>query len=309
MNLLDKALDATLIGYTRIGFASRRLSVDEPFPSLAAKHVMVTGATGGIGKATVERLARNGAIVHAVGRNREKLDTLVTGTQGSVVPHQADLSSMEQTEQLAMGFLDLGEPLHGLVNNVGVMSSTRQVTDEGFELTYATNLLGQYVLTKRLVEGLVAERPSRIVFVSSGGMYSQPLTATNIESSEGEYTGTAAYARTKRGQVSLATHLASAFGGTTTVTSMHPGWVDTDGVKDSLPTFRKLTGPVLRTAPQGADTLVWLVGSMSAIALDGEFVHDRRPRPKHRLDRTKVGPEETKAFIKKLTSDAAPYVP
>lgn len=308
MDFLDKTLDASLLGYTRIGFSARHLSVQEPFPSLMAKHIMVTGATGGIGKAAVERLAANGAVVHAVGRNPTKLETLVTETNGSIIPHIADLSSMADTATLAKAYLDLGEPLHGLINNVGVMADSRVLTSEGFELTYATNLLGQYVLTRRLAEGLLLQRPDRVVFVSSGGMYSQSLTVSNLESSEGEYRGTAAYSRTKRGQVVLASQLAAAGGSGSVVTSMHPGWVDTDGVKASLPTFQKITGPVLRNASQGADTMVWLVGAMHASKLNGEFVHDRVPRPKHRLGRTKVDAEVTQQFMAKLAADAKPYL-
>lgn len=308
MALVDKVLDATLLGYSNIGFSARQLSVDEPFPSLMAKHVMVTGATGGIGRAATERFAENGAIVHAVGRNRQKLDELVARTEGHVVPHVADLSLMEDNAKLAVSFIDLGEPLYGLVNNVGVMSAERRKTREGFELTYATNLLGQFVLTQRLITGLGLKRPARIVFVSSGGMYSQKLTAANIESVDGDYNGTIAYARTKRGQVVLAPQIADNFGGATVVTSMHPGWVDTDGVKASLPTFRRFTRPILRDPRQGADTMVWLVGSMHATDLSGDFVHDRLPRQKHRLNRTKVGADVTKKFMTKLESDAKPYV-
>jgi NAD(P)-dependent dehydrogenase (short-subunit alcohol dehydrogenase family) len=308
MAFLDAILDTTLLGYSKIGFSSRRLSVDEPFPSLMEKHVMVTGATGGIGHAAVQRFASNGAIVHAVGRNRRKLDELVKQTEGRIVPHIADLSLMEDNSRLASAFIDLGEPLYGLVNNVGVMSPKRVTTAEGFELTYATNLLGQFVLTRKLVAGLGLKRPTRIVFVSSGGMYTQELTATNLESVDGEYNGAKAYARTKRGQVVLASQLADTTGAPSVVTSMHPGWVDTDGVKASLPTFQKITRPILRDAPQGADTMVWLVGSMQAADLNGEFVHDRLPRPKHRLGRTQVVASVTKEFMTKLESDAKPYL-
>lgn len=307
MQLLDKVLDSTLVGYSKLGFSARHLSVIEPFPALVAKHVMVTGATGGIGKAATQRLARNGAIVHAVGRNRAKMNDLVARTEGHVVPHIADLSLMEDNARVAKSFIDLAEPMFGLINNVGVMAQERTTTSEGFELTYATNLLGQYVLTQKLTRGLGIQRPKRVVFVSSGGMYSQALTALNIESIE-NYSPTAAYSRTKRGQVTLASKLADTTGGDEIFTSMHPGWVDTGGVQSSLPTFRKLTSPILRDADQGADTMVWLVGSMHAGDLNGEFVHDRVARPKHRFGRTKVDADTTNRFMTKLATDAKPYL-
>lgn len=173
MKLLDSTLDASLIGYTRFGFMARGLSVHETFPSVAGKHVLVTGATRGIGRSMVERLAANGAIVHAVGRNPSALGDLVRLGEERVVAHTADLSSMESVADLATEFIASGQDLHGLINNVSVMSQERRVTAEGLELTYATNLLGQYVLTRRLLPALEAGSPSSVVMVSSGGMYSQ----------------------------------------------------------------------------------------------------------------------------------------
>jgi NAD(P)-dependent dehydrogenase (short-subunit alcohol dehydrogenase family) len=309
MGFLDSALDTTLAGYTKIGFSTRGLSTAERFPEVAGKHVMVTGATGGIGKAVAQRLAADGAVVHAVGRSATKLDALVAETDGDVVPHRADLSNMASIVDLADRYVASGEPLNGLVNNVGIMIHERTVTDEGWEITYATNLLGQYVLTKRLLPVLVASAPSRIVMVSSGGMYSQGLTVANLQSVEGEYNGTNAYARTKRAEVVLAEELAKELEGTgVTVNSMHPGWVDTAGVRDSLPTFRKVTGPFLRDEAQGADTIVWLVASDEARDANGEFWHDRLPRPTHRMRGTVEDPTTRERFMERVASDAAPYL-
>lgn len=308
MRTIDSTLDAALAGYTKLGFAARRLDVDEPFPEVAGRHVMVTGATGGIGRATVERLARNGAIVHAVGRNAGKLDALASEVNGDVRTWQTDLSLMAEVAGLADRFVAGGVPLHGLVNNVGVMSHERVETSEGFELTYATNLLGQYLLTTLLLPVLEASAPSRIVMVSSGGMYSQRLTATNLESTEDEYNGTAAYARTKRGQVVLAELWATEHERLhITANSMHPGWVDTDGVKTSLPTFRRITGPFLRDAAQGADTVVWLAASEEAEAETGRFWHDRIARKTHRMSRTVDDEGLRSAFLERVASDAAPW--
>lgn len=309
MSFIDSALDTTLAGYSKIGFSSRGLSVDETFPEVAGKHIMVTGATGGIGRAAVERLAANGAIVHAVGRNQTKLDTLVAETEGTVVAHKADLSSMAAIVSLATDYLASGERLHGLVNNVGIMIHERTVTEEGWEITYATNLLGQYILTQLLLPRMIESAPARVVMVSSGGMYSQPLTATNLQSDKGEYNGTNAYARTKRAEVVLAEEWAKELTGTgVTVTSMHPGWVDTAGVRDSLPTFRKITGPFLRNEAEGADTIVWLVASDDARNANGTFWHDRTERPTHRMNKTVEQPGKRERFLQQMADDAAPYI-
>ena len=309
MKLLDSTLDASLIGYTRFGFMARGLSVHETFPSVAGKHVLVTGATRGIGRSMVERLAANGAIVHAVGRNPSALGDLVRLGEERVVAHTADLSSMESVADLATEFIASGQDLHGLINNVSVMSQERRVTAEGLELTYATNLLGQYVLTRRLLPALEAGSTSSVVMVSSGGMYSQGLTATNIDSSEGEYTPTGAYARTKRGEVVLARVWAEEFAAAgVKVNSMHPGWVDTDGVRDSLPGFYRATRPILRSPAQGADTAVWLVAGANAESPTGGFLHDRLARPLHRTGKTATDDSTLAAFLERLDHDAAPYL-
>ena len=309
MTAIDTILDKSLLGFTRLGVFARAIDVIEAFPGISGAHVMVTGATGGIGRATARRLAANGAVVHAVGRSRAKLEELAADTTGSVVTHQADLSNMEAIEHLASEFKAEKYRLDGIVNNVGVMTQERIVTSEGFELSYAQNLLGHYVLVMNLLPALVACEPSRIVMVSSGGMYSQPLSVGNIESIEGEYDGTAAYARTKRGQVVLAEHWARAFAADgIRVNSMHPGWVDTEGVRDALPTFRRFTLPLLRNEEQGADSIVWLIASGDSESHTGQFIHDRKPRETHRMNRTKISNDTSDDLIAKLAADAAPYL-
>ena len=86
-----------------------------------------------------------------------------------------------------------------------------------------------------------------------------------------------------------------------TVSAMHPGWADTPGVADSLPTFHKITKPFLRTPAEGADTIVWLAASDAAAGQTGLFWHDRRPRSTHRTKRTEESPEDRAALWQALT--------
>ena len=115
--------------------------------------------------------------------------------------------------------------------------------------------------------------------MSSGGMYTTPLSADDLESLDGEYDGVRVYARTKRMQVVLAAQWARRLEGTgIRVESTHPGWVETPGVAEALPTFRRLTKPLLRDVADGADTAVWLVATRPESG--GEhFWHDRAQRP------------------------------
>jgi NAD(P)-dependent dehydrogenase (short-subunit alcohol dehydrogenase family) len=162
------------------------------------------------------------------------------------------------------------------------MAPERVETAEGHELALATHVLGPHLLTRLLP----AERS---IWVSSGGMYAQRLV-TDLEYVEGTYKGVTAYARTKRMQVVLAGEWARRG---RHASSGHPGWVDTPGITDSLPLFRRLARPILRTPEQGADTFVWLCG---ADVPPGRFWHDRAPRPEHYLGLHRESETERRTF-------------
>ncbi len=275
-SLLDTALDRTLLlGYSRPGIAVRRLLPgwpDGPL-DLAGKVVLVTGATGGIGAAAAEQLAREGAEVVVVGRSPEKVagtaDRL--GGRGEV----CDVSSLTSVRSLAARW---SGPLDVLVHNAGVMPPTRQLSVDGVELTFATNVLGPWLLTRELAPALAG---GRVVNVSSGGMYGQRLDEDLLNE---DYEPVKAYARTKRAEVVLTEMWAERLDGQDTVVhAMHPGWALTPGVESSLPTFRRVMGPALRTPDQGADTIVWLAGAEEPGRTTGLFWHDRRARPTHLL--------------------------
>jgi dehydrogenase/reductase SDR family protein 12 len=120
-------------------------------------------------------------------------------------------------------------------------------------------------------------------------MYSEPLVVDDLEMPAASYDGTTAYARAKRAQVTLAELWAERLAAQGIVVhSMHPGWADTPGVARSLPKFRRLVGPLLRTPAEGADTLVWLAAADGApLTSTGRFWLDRRPRALHRLGSTR----------------------
>jgi NAD(P)-dependent dehydrogenase (short-subunit alcohol dehydrogenase family) len=127
-------------------------------------------------------------------------------------------------------------------------------------------------------------------------MYTQPLPNSDPEYLSDPYKPATAYARSKRTQVALLPVLASRWGSSgVDVHATHPGWADTPGVVESLPTFRKLTSPVLRDAEQGADTTVWLTAAEPA-PRTGQLWHDRRPRPVHVLRKTRESDEQRLAM-------------
>ena len=143
------------------------------------------------------------------------------------------------------------------------------------------------MLTERLLPVLAHSADPRVTFMSSGGMYTQALPAADPEYRKGRYRGAIDYARTKRMQVALTPILAERWTAQhISVYCMHPGWADTPGVAASLPVFRMLTGPLLRSPEEGADTAVWLAAATPAPPT-GRFYHDRRPRPEHYLPFTR----------------------
>ncbi|NIK57675.1 SDR family NAD(P)-dependent oxidoreductase [Kribbella shirazensis] len=288
---LDTLLERAVVpGYTRLGYRlrSRSWPADDPRPNaLVGKTAVVTGARSGLGKATAARLAELGAAVHLVVRDAGKAARTVADLRGEVpgatfVLDECDVSDLDAVRRYAAtltGHIDV------LVHNAGVMPAQRTESPQGHELTLATHVLGPLLLTELLRSNL---RNGRVVFVASGGMYTQPLPA-DPEYREAPYRGATAYARTKRIQVALtpllAAHLAPTF-----VATMHPGWCETPGLTESLPAFTKLTRPFLRTPAQGADTTIWLAAT-TPTPPTGKFWHDRRTRPPHYRKKTQESEE------------------
>ncbi|WP_414720014.1 SDR family NAD(P)-dependent oxidoreductase [Umezawaea sp.] len=275
-------------GYSRLGFEARRhfWPADPPEGALAGRVALVTGANSGLGKAAAEGLARLGAVVRLVVRDaargeraKAEIQAAVPGAELHV--DRCDLSDLTDVRKFGEAFTGR---LDVLVHNAGVLPPRREETADGHEVALATAVLGPHLLTGLLSPALTASPDGRVVFVSSGGMYSQPLRVDDPEYREGAFSGAKAYSRVKRMQVVLAELWADELGGDGVVVhSMHPGWADTPGVTTSLPTFHRLTKPLLRSPEQGADTIVWLAASVEAGRENGKFWHDRRVRSTHYL--------------------------
>jgi NAD(P)-dependent dehydrogenase (short-subunit alcohol dehydrogenase family) len=178
-----------------------------------------------------------------------------------------------------------------LIDNAGAIFPERTVGPDGIEATLATLVLGPFTLIARLLPLLARTRGARVIAVTSGGQYAQPLDLDDLESSRGVYNGTRSYARAKRAQVSLIREWARRFGGCgIAFHAMHPGWARTPGLVEALPGFTRLMGPLLRTPAEGTDTLVWLATAPAARvrAPGGSLWLDRRPRPFDRLPMTRL---------------------
>ncbi len=287
---LDTVLDRTLaLGYGSTGLSIRKRLPSWPsdLPRMDGKVALVTGSGSGIGLATCKGFADLGASVRALARDgqraaRAAAEIRAASPDADVRGVACDLSSLRAVSTFAHRFAAEEPRLDVLVNNAGVMPDQRERSADGNELMFATHVLAPFALTSMLAGLLSRSAPARVINVSSGGMYSQSLPAGDLQSERTRYSPARIYARTKREQVVISEQWAERLRGSGVVVhAMHPGWVDTQGLQQSLPVFSFLTRPIVRTPEQGADTIVWLGAAPSALRSTGKFWHDRRERPTH----------------------------
>src|SRR5713101_1235777 len=244
------------------------------------KVVLVTGANSGIARAASLALAKMGATVVMVARNKERGETarseIVKESQNDSVDLLfADLSSLESVRQLATEFQRKYSKLHVMINNAALFNQTRHVTLDGYEDTFATNYLAPFLLTNLQLDLLKASAPSRIINVSSVGHYSGHINFDDLNL-EKEYGGWKAYGQSKLALVLFTHELAKKLQGTdVTVNAVHPGTVATNiwarplGPAGFIMALPKL----FMTSPeQGAETIVYLASSPDARGLNGEYL-------------------------------------
>lgn len=299
-SLLDTILDRTVIaGYTRVGYRMRRGTWSPTeLPAMGGKVVLLTGGTSGLGLAAAEGFARLGTAVRLAVRSeqrgeRARAQIVARYPSSDVRVDLCDLSDLKSVRRFAKLLGAETGRVDVLVNNAGALAGERALSVDGIELTFATNVLGPFLLTNLLVPLLEKSKPARIINVSSGGMYTQRIHPDDLQMAHEDFDGPTAYARTKRAQVILTELWAERLRGIGVVVhAMHPGWVDTPGLESSLPRFYSLTKRLLRTPQEGADTIVWLGAACEPARSSGGFWHDRRERPTHRLPQTKQTREE-----------------
>jgi NAD(P)-dependent dehydrogenase (short-subunit alcohol dehydrogenase family) len=215
---------------------------------------------------------------------------IADATPSAVVQvHRCDVADLDDVRRFAQEYATSGAGLDVLVHNAGVMPPERTESPQGHEQSMAVHVLGPVLMTELLLPSLRQNGGARVVLVTSGGMYGQPLRSDDPEYELDAYSPTPAYARSKRAQVELLPLLQRRWGPAVQVHATHPGWAATPGVAESLPRFNSLTGPILRDSDGGADTTVWLAATEPAPA-GGRLWHDRRPRPPHFLPRTRPRP-------------------
>ena len=312
--LADRGLDRSVVlGFSRLGLGMRRRlagwPADPVVGALAGRSIAVTGATSGLGTATARQLVALGAHVHLVVRDVDKgqataaeLDRLAGAPRSTV--WRCDVGDLESVRSFGASFVGSGARLDGLIHNAGVMPPKRTESAQGHELSLAVHVLGPVLMTDLLLPVMVGG-DARVVFVTSGGMYTQGLHLSDLEYLDEPYAGPTAYARSKRVQIELLPMLQKRWAAAgLTVYATHPGWAATPGVSDSLPTFARLTGPILRSADEGADTTTWLMAVQPAPP-GGGLWHDRAERPTTFFGRNAASTKERAALERWLNDTLA----
>ena len=254
---------------------------------MQGKTVLVTGGTGGIGRATAEGLARLGARVGIVGRDRTRAEHAADEIRAKTGAAQvdvfvADMSSQAEVRRLAEEVLSTYPRLDVLVNNVGGYWAHRHTTVDGLEHTFALNHLAPFLLTHELRDLLVASAPARVVTVSSGA---QAMGRIDLDDLQGEraYNGQRAYSQSKLANVLFTYELARRLEGTgVTATVLHPGVVRTAFGREDAGRFMRLMIPVvtpfMKRPEQGAATPIYLASSPEVAGVTGAYFANRRPK-------------------------------
>jgi len=290
-NVLDALIERTVLpSFSSIGPALRRRLHDWPALEsydLSGRTVVLTGGTSGIGQVAAGLYAELGARLLVVGRDRDKTDALVEALQqrtgnAAIEAVIADLGDLSAVRGACETLLERCERIDVLAHNAGALFNRRRRSEDGTDLGVELMVAAPFLMTGLLLPALMrGGRVSRVLTMSSGGMYTEPLTVDGLEMPDADYQGARQYARAKRAQVTLNELWAERVPAEQVVFhALHPGWVDTPGINDALPAFSKVLGPLrlLRSGREGADTLVWLSAAEAPLASSGEFWHDRAAR-------------------------------
>jgi NAD(P)-dependent dehydrogenase (short-subunit alcohol dehydrogenase family) len=247
--------------------------------------IVITGAPSGIGQVAAERLAGMGARMVLVARDKRRGEAALArlrerapGIAHSI--HYADLSRLAEMKQAAVEIAATEPRIDVLINNAGAVFSSRRVTEDGLELTFATNHVAYFVLTHALRGRLIASAPARVVNTASDAHHGARLDFTDLQSAGG-YRGLKVYGRSKLCNILYTIELARRLAGTgVTANSLHPGFVATrfgDQSGGLLSYGIRIAKLFALSLEKGADTIVYLASSPKVATVSGGYFYKCRP--------------------------------
>jgi len=300
--------------FTQIGYRARSVFWPRFQADFSGQRWLVTGASGGLGRHIALTAARAGATVTAAARNPQKLSQLLADAKSmgitGVDTEVCDFSLQSDTARLVRRLAGPGRRIDVLVNNVGVLNDDHSLTSEGREASFTINFLSHYLLTEGLIRrGAFSDRKPLVINMASGGGFNWPLSTAMLNMVDrAKFNGNAAYGFHKRGQMVLNQYWRDKYGPHGfTFYVMHPGWADTEGVRRSLPRFRKILKPVLRDEASGADTAIWLAATRPGQEERELVWFDRKARTAHLYARTRVSGETPQSLVDYLEAELARY--
>ncbi len=253
------------------------------------KVALVTGVTSGVGTATAEAMARMGAEVFMVCRNRSKGDAVLANIQqktGNDKLHLlvGDLALQADVRRIAQEFLDTGKALHLLINNAGIVNMRRNVTADGIEETFAVNHLAYFLLTELLRERIVASAPARIVSVASNAHeFCKEIHFDDINYEQRAYKTFEVYGHSKLANILWTRELARQLDGSgVTANCVHPGAVRSGiGTQNGMfgKVVSKILGPFFRSPAKGAETSIFLATSDKVEGVSGKYFYNCKAIP------------------------------
>ncbi len=250
-----------------------------------AARIIVTGPASGIGKEIASQLAARGAEVILAcrdpergNRTAEEIRTHATAAQPVVIP--VDTSRPASIREFAREYRRRFDRLDALVNNAGVLRPRRETSADGLELTFATNVIGYYLMTRELLDILQRSAPARVVNVAS--TFASDLDLDDLQFERRPYDGMRAYAQSKACDRMLTWAFARRLAATgISVNAIAPGLVtETKLYRDlSADVRHQLEQQPSRSAAAGADTAVWLAASTEVDGANGRFYEQRTEQP------------------------------
>ena len=279
---------------------------------MQGKTVLVTGGTNGLGLVTARELARMGAQVTILSRNTAKCamvaEAIKAATGNPVEFITADLSNLAGIMQAAATFKQRHTHLHILVNNAGALFARRQLTSDGYEMTFALNHLNYFLLTILLLDILKASAPARIVNVSSDAHEGATIDFDNLQG-EKHYAGMRAYGQSKLANILFTYELARHLEGSgVTVNALHPGFIATGFARNNGIFYNfgmKVIGLFIRKPDQGAQTSIYLASSPEVEGVSGKYFVDCKAVDSSSLSHDRAIAEKLWQVSLELTGKAA----
>jgi NAD(P)-dependent dehydrogenase (short-subunit alcohol dehydrogenase family) len=262
---------------------------------MTGKTCLVTGANSGIGKETALGLARMGARVVLVCRNRQKGEAALADIERQAGSPQldlliADISSLGSVRGLAEQVRQRYPRLDVLINNAGAAVPSRRLSPDGIEMTVAGNYLGAALLTLLLLDLLKSSASARLINVSSEAQRNARLDLDDLQFERRKYNALTAYSQSKLLMNAFTFELARRLEGTgVTANCLHPGVVATNIMPADAPQFFKimfaLITPFMLKPTQGAAVSLFLATSPEVAHVSGQYFVKSKPAKSNPLSR------------------------